>query len=275
MGMWKTGGGGFLNNVDGVIAGYKFDSKDWPSKKKGGEGYTTLSVELQVLQDGATEPVKQFLQAGFIHDGQDISDDGLSLESEDEGAIILGDSEFARFIDSMEAPESGDIKLTALEGTNYRNFEAIVGARVTFKKVIDKEATEKYGKRLAKKGASKGKEFNRDYLVVSRILELGGKVKGKKVATKPVGKKLISLKELLAESDGPDAKTALLAILNDAKGHKVALSQLNSAVVKYALSNDIEDDDREALREAVTDTDFLGTEDGWVVDKNSKSVVLA
>lgn len=273
MGNWKTGGGGFLNGVDGVIAGYAFESKDWPAKKKGGEGYTTLSAELLVLQDGAKEPVKQFLQAGFLHDDVTISDDGLTLESENDAPIILGDSDFAKFIDSLEAPASGDLKFTAFEGTEYRNFEAMVGTRVTFKKVVDVEATEKFGKRVAKTGKSKGKEFNRDFLAVERILALPDGKKAKKVAKPATGKKTPPPVE--ADDDAPDAKGALLAMLKEAKGKTIAVAQLSSAAVKYALSNDIEGDDREALREAVIDTDFLATEDGWVLDKKSKSVVLA
>lgn len=273
MGLFKTGGGGgFLNDVAGVISGYKFDSKTWEPKKKGGDPYTTLSVELLITPDGADAPVQQFIPAGFLHDGETISDDGLSLESDSDSPIIGADTDFAKFITSLieHRPD--------FEGEfdeNGRNFAAMLNWRVQFVKIVDKEATEKFGKRVAKSGAHKGKEFNRDYLAVSKVYEqvTGKKSSGGSKAAAATASKSAPAKAKKGNDIEDVAKGVLLGILADAKNNTVAKGTLSSAIVKYCLANDL-NDQREDIRKALTD-EFIAGLDGVDVDAKAKTISLA
>lgn len=258
MALFKKGGGGFLNGVDGTIVGYKFNTKEWESKKKGGSDYSTLSVQIDVLQDGADEPVQQFIPAGFFYpENQSISDDGLTLESDSDGAIIRDDTDFARFVGSMIEAGFPEADLEAGEG---RNFEAMVNQRFTFKREVDVEGTKQFGKRKDKKDPKK--EYNRDWLLVAAYLgpaEASSKKGGaKKTAAKPAAKPAPKGKAAKAEEADTDrADEAIVELVSAAKDNVIPRAQVSSAVVRYALTNKLAAADREALRKQLFDEDYL------------------
>jgi hypothetical protein len=268
MGKWKTkGGGGFLNDVTAVIAGHRFESKEWQGKNG---PYYKLSCELQIVQDGATVPVKQFLDAGFFYpENQSISADGLTLSSDRDGVMLDADTEFARFIDSLEtvAPELAK----AFEASNYRNFTAMNGSRVTFKRVIDEEATKKFGKRKGKDKDGNDAEFNRDNLLVGAYV---GKVDVKGGGSKPAAAKTTKAtasKPASAPATTPAAPAAtvdtarldevMTLVLADAPNSTIARTNLNSTIVRFAQSKrhgtngdaQMDPAEREAIRTALTD----------------------
>lgn len=262
---FRKGGGGYLNNVSAVISGYKFGSKVWESKKKGGDDYTTLSVQLLIVPDGATAPVQQFLQAGFLQDNQRISANGLTLESEDDSAIILEDSEFGKFI--LSAFEAG-LPEDALR-EDGRNYEGLIGYRVTFKKVVDEEATAKFGRRVDKK--DKTKSYNRDYLTVSAVLGKQAVAAGKSKAAKlsaPISKR----NGAVTEADEQASVDVLVALL-EATGGTLPMNKLSSLLVKHALSTGMPAAEREAHRKLITSAAFVANERGWFVADGD--VVLA
>lgn len=273
MALFKKGGGGFLNGVDGTIVGYKFETKEWEAKKKGGNDYSTLSVQLDVMQDGADEPVPQFIQAGFFYpENQSVSDDGLTLESDSDGPIIRDDTDWARFIGSLidaGFPES------KLEEGNGRNFECIIGTRVTFKREVDVEGTKRFGKRKDKNDPKK--EYNRDWLLVSTVLSMPDEKKGKggKAVAKPTAKTAAPAKgkgkPVVEEADTDTADAVIVELVSAAKDEKLPRAQVSSAVVRYALTNKLAAADREALRKQLFDEAYLtDAAERGIISYNSK-----
>lgn len=269
----KSGGGGFLNGVAGVIVGYEFDAKEWEGKN--GEPYTTLSVRLDILPDGATAPVKQFLQAGFIYDNQTISDDGQTLDSDDDKGIIGEDSEIARLL--VSAVEAG-LPEDAIQ-EDLRNLSGLVNQRFTFKREVDVEGTKKFGKRKGKNKDGKEQEYNRDFLLVAEYHGAVEAVKaGKKPAAKPAAKTAKpNGKAANAEADAliERAEGVLLSILADA-GKPVDRTGLSSKVVKYSTENPFSEDAsehntvRESLRKLIGSEEFLKRANGWAFDPSAK-----
>ena len=156
MSLFKKSGGGFLNGVNAALAGYKWDETKWNEGTK--DEYKTLSLELQIQQDGAAEPVSQFLQAGFLYDEHSISDDGLMVEGGDR-EVIGEDSEAGRFLQTVIERGFPEGDFNADESLGIRNLEALVGRRFTFGKELNKERQLAAGKKkLGKKAAGATEE---------------------------------------------------------------------------------------------------------------------
>jgi hypothetical protein len=268
MGMFRKSGG-----FDGTITGVSFDIKEWEAKK-GGEAYSTISVQLDVHVDGAEESSPRFLNAGFSYDGTTVSEDGHSLESDSDGAIIQENTEFARFIGSLV--EKGFPEAT-LEAGNGRNFDMLVGTRVQLTQWVDEEATAKFGKRKSKKD---GKEYNRTELRVAQVYAMpdpnAKKAAVKKVTGKPVVKAAPAKasKATAASLDTDDVDNAITEILASTKDNTVARGSLNSAIIRYALANK-ETVDREALRKALNDDYLTDAAERGVVTFDGKTIGLA
>lgn len=293
MGLFKSGGGGYLNGVTGVIA-YAFQpAKEFESKKKGGDPYHRFSVLLSVVPDGGDpkKPLETYLDCGFFHpDEMAISDDGKTLYDVNEAGemvegtegLIREDTDFARFIAS--AIEKG------IPEANFdpagRSFTAIDGARVTLKKEIDKEATTKFGKRKDKKDPKK--EYSRDYLVVSAVLALptvGNRTTsaGNAVKASPVKRATNGSGKAVAVGDGSSKPKAaapkaankptgpapsgdvdsaradgvLIDLLAGAPDNTLSRKTISGAIVKYALANNLEREERDALRALIGDEEYL------------------
>jgi hypothetical protein len=278
----KPSSGGFLNGVAGVIVGYNFEAKEWTNKA--GKDYTTLSVKLDILQDGADKAVPQFLQAGFIYDNQTISEDGQTLSSDDDNAIIGEDSEIARFL--VSAVEAGLAEDAIQE--DLRDLSGLVNQRFTFKREIDVEGTAKFGK---KKSVSKknGKEYSndRDFLLVKEyhgVVEPAKKGAAKKATATAAAKPAAAAKKANgaaknAEADAliDSATGVLLSILTDAPKNTVDRTSLSAKIMKYSTENPFSADAaehtqlRESLRKLVTSEDFLNLEGrGWNYKADAK-----
>jgi len=281
MGMFKSASGGYLNGVSGVITSLKWGTKLWPAKVKGKDGatktanaYTTLSAELLITPDGAEKPVQQFVPAGFFYpDNQSISADGLTLQSDSDGAIIKEDSEFARFVGTAI---TAGMDLNEDNTQGGRNFDVMVGYRVEFAKVIDTKATAEFGKRPDKTGKlgkdGKPVSYNRDYLSISKVLGAPVAVKGGvKKATNGSGKALPPA----AAVDNAAAVAILIGILADADDNVVDSTKVKSLVTKHALEASLDKADREAFTKLISSADFLALEAGWAYDAKAKTVSLA
>lgn len=275
---FRKSGGGFLNGVAGTIVGYNFEAKEWPGKN-GKESYTTLSVELQVKQDGADAPVKQFLQAGFLYDNQDITDDGQELTSDDDRAIISEDSEAAKFLQSAI---DGGLDEAPFVESGLRSLAGLVNQRFKFKRVVDEEATKKFGKRKGKDKDGKPAEYNRDNLLVDEYLGEAEapvvKGRGKTAAPKATakgGKVNGTAKNAEADAQVEKAESVLLDILASA-GKALDRTGLSAKIVRYSTENPFSDDAeehnaiRESLRKLIGSEDFLNRQNGWKFDAKSK-----
>lgn len=269
----KAGGGGFLHGENGAIVGLKFDTTKFTSDA--GKAYHKVSAELSILRDGQEEPVSQFLDAGFFYpDSASISKDGMSLESEDPRPILQDNTEFSTFVQSAieagfsEIPEEG------------RDFSSLVNQRFTFEKRVNVErqmaaGRKKLGPAKAKAATDeeimkagrrqdrndKTKFYNHDMLAVSAVLGAQaptGKVsKASKAAPAAKGKSKAAPAEDESAVSMKQADKVLKAILKEAKNNTVKRTQLNSLVARYALENDVEDEERDALRKAINDDDYL------------------
>lgn len=287
MGNWKkSGSGGFT----GVIVGVGFSKKVWNEGEE--KEYSTVSLDLQVAVEGATgEPMKRFLPAGFLNDGQSVSDDGKTLVSESGDPVIGNNTEAAGFVDSLE--EQGFDK--SLFPADYNDLSAMIGARIKAVDKVDEAATKEFGKRKGK-GKNEGKEFNRTRLTVEtyfgqvdvKKLKVGSGAKAtgaaapKATGAKAGGAKGTAAKATpatmapaVAAQGDSDVEGALLSILADAKDNTLPQGQLNSQVIRYATANNFTPEQRETLRKRLTAVEFLNQSDkGWVYDADSKTVTL-
>lgn len=239
MGKWRVKGGGYIGRIESVT----FEDKTWESENAKTGEYRTVTAKLMILKDGADEAIEQYLPAGFIYDGQGVSEDGKTLvdASSDDSAIVDGDSDFALFIDSIEANEGEDGKYAAaFAESNYRNFDILEGVRIEVKNEINKtrqiasglkklkaprntvanddgtytikgkDVSEadvlKAGKR-AGKGERKGQSFNQTRIVVTKVF---GDAPATKAAAPAAAAKDAKLAKLAAKpvKGKPAAKVA-------------------------------------------------------------------
>ena len=269
---FRKSGGGFLNNVSGTIVSTKLDSTDWDGKA-GKDGYTTFSLELGIRPDGADEPVSQFLQGGFLHEGETISSDGSSIEAEHDKALVDDTSELGKFLQSVA---DAGFDEQALIDSNFRTFSFLDNQRFTFKRVVDEEATKKFGKRKGKNRDGKPAEFMRDNLLVAEYLgeaEVVKKVARGKSKPAPTstaakgGKANGAAKNAEADAAIEQAESVLLSIVADGAVNRATLS---SKVVRYAVDNGLDTETREAIRKLVGSEDFLSRQNGWTYDAKAK-----
>jgi hypothetical protein len=271
----QSGGGGYLNNVTGVLVGAQYGMKTWPAKKEGGDDYTTISLELEILPAGAEAAVKQFLPAGFLNDDETV-EDGVIVA--DHPVVAVG-SDAHKFLSSLV--EAG-FDESALVEANLNDAGSIVNARVTFKKEIDAEA--KAAGRKEKFKTHKGKEVETD---VKNLLvkEYHGQVepakKGAKSASKSAAPKAAAGKTngkaKNAEADAliETADKVLVAILKEA-GKALDRTSLSAKIVRYATQNKLADESaehnaiRESLRKLIGSEDFLSRENGWTFAAGDK-----
>lgn len=281
-------GGGFLNNVAGIIASYAFTTI-FPGEKvekRSAKGFLSLYFVLDAQVDGSEKPQQTTIFAGN-GDEFEISADGKTLTPVDDTAGIRQNSDLFRFLSSLVSPEKGDLGFPEDqlpdEGEPV-NFEAIEGTRVEFIQVKDdakmaKDAKDylKSGGKINKEGQKKGKDgkfYNQTYLAIGQVYELPGdkpKAGAKRSSTMPA-------KEAPAtkgkKSAGPSidelAKETLLAILNDNEG-EVAKSALPQ---KIAAKLGSKHPQKEDIRKRVYSDEFLETEDGWTYAKSSKKQLI-
>lgn len=293
-------GGGFLNNVDGVITGYTFTDefngepfrpgKDPKTKK---DKFHSLNTLLAVRVDGADEDVTTTLFTGGWDDFN-VSEDGLTIwdsqyETEEE-AIAAGtearqigaNTALAKFINSLVKPvddlDNGFPEDKLPEDSI--NFEPIIGTRVRFVQRDNAEDTKKLGKR---KGAN-GKEYSRQDLLVSTVYSLPGAeqeaapatkaAKGGKVVkgTKPaVAVKVAAKAKGNGHVDIPElSQTTLQAILAESGG-TTTKTKLGMKVLQKLMKRP---DDREEVRNWLFDDKNLSGIEGVTYNKAKGTITL-
>ncbi len=275
----RKAGGGYLNGIAGIIVAAFYRATVWNEGKD--NEYTTLSIEIQVLQDGATAPVKQFLPAGFIYENHIISEDGLSIsDTEGDDRTILQDDTYAiRFIQS--AIDAGLPEAPFVE-SGLRSLSGLVNQRYRFKRVTDEAATAEFGKRKYETKDGKKGEAPRDYLVVSEYLGVvepakkGSKVAAPKAAAaKATSKPAAAPKPAADDAQANLGVDVLLSILAD--NSPIERNAISAKIVKYSTENQFSESAeehkaiREALRKLVGSEDFLNqTGKGWTYDAKAK-----
>lgn len=273
-----AGGGGFLNGVSGLIESITWGDPLVGTDKNGDE-YRLLSAEMVVRPDGAEEGVQQFLSAGFLRGDNTVSEDGSTIEGEDEFSIVEN-TDLAKFLTSLIA--TGDFD-AALLGDG-RSLSALAGYRVTFERKADEEKTKRMGMRKDKKNkdpkTGKAREYPQDVLLVTAVLGQpeAAPAKGKKAAAKAPAKAAPAAKagKKAPAADNSAAVEALKAILAKNKG-QIALDKIGPAFVKYSLAANLEEADRKSIRAQIGDAEFLATleGDGIVFDADSSMIASA
>lgn len=301
------GGGGFLNNVDGLILDYKFT--DEPDFKGDGSGFeqkgefTRLWCALTVRQDGSEAPEVTHLPVGRADDFV-ISEDGHVLERATSGALPWPSEAFAQFYNSM-VENAGDSGFEDIDPSpdDPLDFTHIIGVRVRFVQVKDEDAMARLlkwakknpGKPGAKKvddqGRKKGKDgkfYDIRTLQVAEVYSIGNDVEesaapkkgakgGKPASSAPVRGKVAAKKQVEEDNDDDAAalaefaKETLQTILSKAKGNSVKKTDLNGLVTRTL----VKDARREDVRKYLFDDDNLATlvEEG-VITFNKKTQTI-
>lgn len=267
------GGGGYLNGVTGTINAVEFAVNKTGLTKRG-DSWTTISVALTVQPDGG-DPVVQFLDAGFIYGDNAVSADKRSITGKDD-YMLDTTTPWGQFVVSLVERESGTVLPEDLLG-DLRNFDRLVGTRVTLARVRDEDATLARGarklgaaaktatreqildagKRVSKTDATKS--YMLDKLLVADVVALppakaarGG---GKRSAA-PAAAAATPVSQGVAV-DTATADAALMAILAAAKDGVLDRAKVGNAVLRYAVANKLPADDRDALRAMFQDDAYL------------------
>lgn len=260
----KPGGG--LTGTPIQIVGYALATKQFGDNTK-------ISMELRFLKEGATEPLKRFLDGGFLRDGQSISSDGLELVGGRRG--IEGGTEIATLIESMAA-----LQPELAETVTDRNFTAIVGARLTVAEVINTERQMAAGKKalgakaktaseeeVLKAGRRKDasdpkKSYNHTMLVAETVVELGAAIpKGVAGAGKPAGKKAAAKPATLVVDEAFAAGLVREFVTASSPLNKGELERL---ALGKTVTLGIGGTDRTKLRNFMKDETFLAGVDGVI-----------
>lgn len=168
---FKKGGGGFLNNVDGVITGYEFtdefNGNPYSATKVNGKvPFHSLYCVLSARVDGADEDVTTTLFVGGADDFA-VSDEGHTLTAVEEGRELGANTGFATLITTLV--EAGFPETNLPE--DVINFETIIGTRVRFAQRVNAEMKAKGKKRIDKKTK---KEYDYQDLVIDQVYSLPG-----------------------------------------------------------------------------------------------------
>lgn len=278
-------GGGFLNNVDGLVVGYTLTNA-FPGQAADPDDAKVYML-LKVQQDGATDVKETTLGLGS---GQflEISKDGQSLTNIDgQQARIWDKSDGYHFLASVETAGVPDGGIDDTE-PSVLSFGGLVGRRFRFVQEKDEdrmEARRKAGKNpnrvVERDGESKEYPFTRlvvtdAYPGVSAVPKSQAPAAGKP-GRKPTTTKATAPTPATGSGKGSSVATThidldteaadvLKRILSENEG-SIQRSQIAMLVTTGETSNPR----REQLRKRIFSEDFLNTEAGWSFDQSSKT----
>jgi hypothetical protein len=245
----KSGGGGFLNNVDGKITDYIFSDVGPGSDTKGDWIY--FVPEFQV--DGSDNVVSQHLFFGG-KDRYSISKDKKTLTSVDGGPITFNTEGKKGFIGGpyflISLLDNGldEAELPDLEGGEPLNLENLIGYRVRFKQVEDEKATASQGPRVYKNKDGKEVKTPRTVVGVSAVYgKEGGAAKG--ASTKPTLAKGSKATATVVRDKADAAMLKLIA----AKGGTLRVAQISSGIIQQLIG----DTDKDAVRALAKSDEYL------------------
>lgn len=265
-------GGGFLNNVDGLIEGYKLTDA-FPGKQPDPDDPQVFMV-VTVKPDGASESKTTTLRAGsgaYLS----ISKDGQSLTNTDGGVPRIWDkSDLYHFLTSVHNAQGGIADGGIDDGDEtVLSFGGLNGRRMRFVQEKDEarmEARRKNGQNpknvVEKDGVKKEYDFTRlvvetVYPGVTTVANASKGAKGK-VAAKAATAPAVDIEV--------ETTTALLNILQS-EGGTIQRSQIAMLVTKGLTTNP----NREAIRKRMFSEDFLTKEDGWSFDQSGKTQAIS
>jgi hypothetical protein len=229
---FQRGGGGQLNDVDVTFQGYQFTIHDTGFEIKNGdrkgETFTPLNLVVDLLVDGATDPVSRRLLVGEATDYSGVSADGLTLELGD--GKFSAKSEAGQFLDSLV--EAGFDANEFDEDATTLNIEPVVGRRF---RVVQVDVTDNKG--VVKTHVGKNKEGKpvtyKDKSTRVSVVYPGVAVSaGKKAAGKAVAKTSAATKGKPAKAvDVSEEAAAALTEVVAAKGGVIPKAKLRMALL--------------------------------------------
>jgi hypothetical protein len=251
MGLFKRSGG-----FDATITDVRFETREFEGKNG---AFTKRNAVLEYLVDGAEAPAIRFIDAGFVREGQGLSEDGRTLTSADGGGVIEENTEFARFVGS--AIEKGFPESKFPEDGS--SFTALAGSRMRLYNWVDEEATKKRGKRKGKDG----KEYNITELRVAAVHAVGnGQVRATQKGVAKAGNGVVKAAtapktngKVAVAPDTDRADEILLNLIGD-YGKDGALERygVSAAMVKYKIKHkEMTEEERDSLRGLLIDEEYL------------------
>lgn len=266
-------GGGFLNNVDGVITSYEFTDEFngeafTPGKVNGKEKFHSLYCLLSARVDGADEDVTTTLFVGGFDDFT-IEDDGHTLVAVEEGRELGANTAFAKLISTLV--EAGFPETNLPEDSI--NFESIIGTRVRFAQRDNPEMKAKGKKRVDKKT---GKEYPYQDLVIDQVYSLPVTETARpaaKGASKPAAAKGAKAAPKVADAGAAVAELAtetLQTIVTEAGGSiskAKAGMKIIAKLMKHELRNSVQ-------KWAANDANLAGI-DGLEYDAATSTLSIA
>lgn len=264
----KTGGGGFLNNVDGEITGYEFSNRFKGEKKDGPNTYFVPTIKI----DGSDKEVDQHLYMGSLEYAPFvISDDGQEITMEDGSPVdISGKLPFGRLMSTLveKGFDPDDELLPNLSAGEPLNLSAIVGQRFRFKQEVDKVGTEKRGQRVVKDPKTgKVTKYDRTNTVIDAVLGATETKSRGKTAGKPVTKGKKNNDEDPDNEEAVEAKALEVTVdaLGDGPVMRKSLSlPITKRLLKLSQSNK---PFAEAVKAKALDEDWQDAQDAFEVKK--------
>ena len=243
---FKTGGGGYLSNVDGAVESVTFTS-DRPIKagakpaKKDPNKRPLLFAKVSIQEDNKDDVTETHLLAGFADDWT-ISKDGKTITPVSEDAQLVAWGDLYPLIASMvtdgDYPEANLPSMKPGESISFENLE---GQRFHFVRKVDEAKTAEKGKRKYKGKDGKEHETKWDYLAVSKWYSDGENE---------------SEPDIAEESDADRIKRrageTVEAILTAAKDHTINFKDLKLKVTTTLKSGDV---DKSDIRSYLDDED--------------------
>lgn len=277
---WKRSSGNSLNGAGAKLASisYEFDEiKGVKDKKK---TFTKATAEVAWEVDGVDDPITRYYEVGFLPDGAKLNKDKKTFTADK--PIVSNGSDFDKLVGSAIEGGFPESDIEEGEGKDFSMLEGIrvilkveadrekqirIGKDVLAKKgkknPTDEEAMEA-GKRKVTKGEHKGKEFDRELVLVGKVV---GEDEGGSSAKSSKKSKAVEADEDTDTDAGSDDSgdgidtdrkdEVLRAILADAKDNTLPRGRISGAIVTWAVDNDVEKEEREALRAALYDEDYL------------------
>ena len=265
-------GGGFLNNVDGVILGYEFTTTFPGSdgKRESKSDFNPLYAVLSAKVDGADEEVSTTLFVGDA-DSFSIEDGGKTLVPTQEGYELSANAEWSKLITSL--CENGDGKFSEEDLPEETiNYEAIVGLRVRF---IQVDVVGRDGKVKTKVSKKDKKTYN---VTSPQIAKVYGRVEaGKKgaawkaTAGKSTGKPAGKSAKTAAPSVKDEAEAALAQVL-EKSGGSIAKAKLRMKLLSLLTGKT---DNRDEVIKFLYNDDNLAGIEGIEYDPTDKAQTIS
>lgn len=280
----KSGSGG---TVEGVITDYTF----WDTFPFGSgdddKKNDNIYMLLEVTPEGADEPTKRPLYLGSgqylrIEDG-----DRVLVSSEDDGTPRLYEKgEVYKFMESLVLAGFPETRLPDINEERKIDLRPIIGTRIRLVNEIDEAATKEFGKRKVTQGKHKGKEFNRTFTKVAKVLELPststnghGKLKSAVRATATKTTTRARHEEAEAETPTISTKVAdkfLVGMVEAQPKKSVDKQGLALAITRYAAKVKMDGSERDALRAFMISDEFAYIDDAadrGIVEVSKKGVI--